>query len=148
MGVELEWLKQAVSLCMMTTEQQEPEKKEGFQALEQRFLDFSEIEKEQIRNLLKTQFEVRDGMYMLSNFIRYMKIQGFEDDILELMIQGEFDCYLVQPVRIHCKGKVIHVLYPHPLKFQAVTFVKIKNVIAVIKHGAMVHADQRIIAGP
>lgn len=94
MGVELEWLKQAVSLCMMTTEQQEPEKKEGFQALEQRFLDFSEIEKEQIRNLLKTQFEVRDGMYMLSNFIRYMKIQGFEDDILELMIQGEFDCYL------------------------------------------------------
>ena len=56
------------------------------------------------------------------------------------------DC--VQTVGVNCKWQIPDMLNTHFLKFQIICLIKCKNIIAWMKNGLVVHADERIVAGP
>lgn len=87
MGTGLQWIKDAVGLCINGLNDEEIRLQ--FKNLEQRYLELRFEEKIIIRNAMN-QFELNDRIYILSCFIQYMNVDDFKEAVLENIIQGSF----------------------------------------------------------
>lgn len=105
MNVQIEWIKQVVGLCMSTTHSEE-EKREYFEKLEKHYHAFTEEQRESIRNIMATQFEVNDMIYVFSIIVRYMKAGEFEEALLAYILRGSFDCYVGSMLELQSRVSV------------------------------------------
>ncbi|MCF2642426.1 glycosyltransferase [Roseburia hominis] len=109
MNLQIEWIKRAIGLC---TEDQGPNvkedesKREQFRKLEEEYFVMSMEERDGIRNLLRTQFETRDVLYLLSYFIYYMNVEDFKKDIFSYIERGKFDCYRGSMLELQTKIRI------------------------------------------
>ena len=90
MNKQVEWIKKTVRLCMKEFETDE-EKRECFAAMENEYRHFTETEQRNIRDVMMTQFEVNDMIYVFSIMIRYMEIKDFHEDTMRNILRGNFD---------------------------------------------------------
>ena len=90
---QIEWIKKVVRLCMKQFETDE-EKRECFAAMENEYRQFTDAEKRTIRDIMMTQFEVNDMIYVMSVMVQYMEIEDFYEDIMENILRGDFDGYV------------------------------------------------------
>lgn len=108
MSVEVEWIKSAISLSLERGKEKEEQKTEGFLKLEKEYLAFDQSRRDAIRTILYTQFEAHDIIYVLSNFVQYMNIYEFKEDIFEKIMDSDIDCYqksmLELQLRVVVKG--------------------------------------------
>lgn len=90
MSVQTEWLKKVIGLSIAPW--CEEEKRERFAELEQEYNRFTVAERDMIRNLMETQLEVKDRIYVQSCLVQYMNIAEFRDFLLSSILEGSFDC--------------------------------------------------------
>ncbi len=102
----IQWVRTAVSAC--TNAASEENKKEWFSTLEQVYCEFSENEQEYARMVIKN-LEIADRIFVLSCFQQYMEEKDFETDLINSILEGEFDCYtgslLEYNVMYYIKGR-------------------------------------------
>lgn len=92
MNRPVEWIKDIVRLCIKEFGTEE-ERKQGFAELEREYLQFTGEEKKQVGNIMMTQFEVNDILYVLFIVINYIKLEDFQGYLMENILRGEFDAY-------------------------------------------------------
>ncbi|MCI8482847.1 MAG: glycosyltransferase family 4 protein [Lachnospiraceae bacterium] len=90
--MQIEWIKRAVRLCLNQEKYGEIEKE--YENLEKQYNMFSEEEKNKIREIMKSQFEVNDFIYIFSHFIFYMKNESFREDLLDMIQKVDVDPYI------------------------------------------------------
>ena len=89
MSKALDWIKDLIAV--VTTENLgESEKKGYFFELENKYNEFSNEEKKEIRNII-SRFEYNDLIFVLSSIIQYMNVDVFGEDIMKYLIKGDFD---------------------------------------------------------
>lgn len=93
MNQAVEWIKKGVGLCVSASELSEQEKRVRYAALEEEYLGFPSETQRQIRSMMRSQFDNNDLIYVLSQFLFYMKIKDFQTDTMEAVMRGSFDCY-------------------------------------------------------
>lgn len=88
---EIEWVKDAVAVCI-AKEIPEQEKQRRLEQLAQQYQAFAAEGKAQINHLIKTQFHARDGIYLYSFFLRFMRgNQDFAEGMLDLALEADLD---------------------------------------------------------
>lgn len=90
MNRQVGWIKTVVGLCFREFET-EKEKKAYFIRMEEEYLQFTEDEKVTVRNIMMTQFEARDIIYVLSAMVQNMNVKDFQEDLMENILRGNFD---------------------------------------------------------
>ena len=109
MSFEQERMRQAVTLCMIDSEgreEKETEKRKKISELEKQYLQFNANEKSTINNVLEKGMGLRDSIYVLSGFNRYMNIEAFKIKLINNVLKGDFDCYLSSMMEYQILGKI------------------------------------------
>ncbi len=94
----VEWIQAVVGLCF----KEEQEKEKCFSEMEKEYLQFSDQVKNRIREIMMTQFEARDMVYVLSVVVQYMKSRDFQEDLMKNILKGDFDCYAGSVIGFQC----------------------------------------------
>ena len=90
----IEWIKMGVGLCLENPQLSEEQRAEQFQLLQQEYQAMSLEEKKTISEIMLSQFEVNDLIYVYSYFMAYMKqIKTFQEDMLTAALRGHYDAY-------------------------------------------------------
>ena len=91
----IEWIKKSVGLCLENPERTEEQRAEQFGILEQEYLAMSAEEQKAISEVMLSQFEVNDLIFVGSYFMKYMKqIKTFQADMLTAVLRGKYDAYI------------------------------------------------------
>lgn len=67
------------------------------------YCTFDEGEKEFIHNLIKREFNIYDGIFVLSILTAYVKDERFWMDIAEYILEGTFDCFTREMLEIQLR---------------------------------------------
>ena len=81
---------------------EEQEKEKCFSEMEKEYLQFSDQVNNRIREIMMTQFEARDMVYVLSVVVQYMKSRDFQEDLMKNILKGDFDCYAGSVIGFQC----------------------------------------------
>lgn len=93
MDAKITWIKNLVALCIDENDTGK-EKRINFSKLEEEFNQFAYAERDAIREIMMTQFEINDLIYVLSCIIKYTKLEEFKEDLLLKILEGNFNCYM------------------------------------------------------
>lgn len=66
---------------------EEQEKEKCFSEMEKEYLQFSDQVNNRIREIMMTQFEARDMVYVLSVVVQYMKSRDFQEDLMKNILK-------------------------------------------------------------
>lgn len=87
---EVKWIEQAVKLCVKAFSETKLEKQ--FNELDFEYKKLTQKEKENIHRIFKQEFEVNDGIYILSVLVRNLNYREFWLDVVEYILKGNFEC--------------------------------------------------------
>lgn len=87
---EVKWIEQAVKLSIKAFSETGLEKQ--FDELDCEYRNFTQGEKENIHRIFTQEFEVKDGIYILSVLVRNLKCKEFWLDVAEHILKGNFEC--------------------------------------------------------
>ena len=102
----IEWIKEGIALCTSIAEISEEDKIRKFSQLERQYKEFEEEEKKKIKNILNTKFETNDIIYVFSCFIKYMQEEDFQEEVLDNILKGDFDCYIGSMLELQAITKI------------------------------------------
>lgn len=88
-----EWIKTAIALCMNLSEN-ETENRSEFENLEKSYQYFSEKERKGIVEIIKSELNPDDIVYVLSCFNFYTEIEDFRREIVGSILQREYGYYI------------------------------------------------------
>lgn len=107
----VQWLQEVVKLCMGTLPIESKEIDYRFAELERVFDKLTNIERKYIHKLIREQFEVNDGLYILSFLVNYMKHKEFLQDVVYNLMRGEFDCFTRSMLEIQIQFEEENISY-------------------------------------
>ncbi|MBP3338715.1 MAG: glycosyltransferase [Lachnospiraceae bacterium] len=104
----VQWIKDAINLCVQAPDMEEIDIKQNFEVLEKRYNLFKEHEKLEISNTLRTSFMSRDLVYICSWLCTSVKSEYFQKDLMYALLSGEFTTdeliMLIVQTRIFIEG--------------------------------------------
>ncbi|MCM1326544.1 MAG: hypothetical protein NC094_04460 [Bacteroidales bacterium] len=89
----IEWLKQALTLCSHFTEMEEADKDQQFAKLKTDYNIFPSGEKIRIHDILKSELENNDCIYVYSILLKYFKEEEFGKAVIGCIMKGNFDWF-------------------------------------------------------
>lgn len=102
---QIEWIKRAIGLIFAKPEEiTEKEKQFQFLQLEKQFNSFSEQEQSVLLEVMNTQFEPSDAIYLVSYLLSYMPNQKFKKIILDNLLKCKYDCYTGSMLELQTLG--------------------------------------------
>ena len=110
MNKSIEWIKRLVRLSINEVSSEE-NRIENLMELKEEYIGFSRVDQEHIKNIMMTQFEINDLLYVLSMMLLYTKEKPFVRMLLETIEKGDFDCYIGSmlecQIMIHIKDEYV-----------------------------------------
>lgn len=127
---ETDWIKSTVRVCI-TEELSEYDKKVEFHKLEKLYHTFSSEEKENIRNIVKLQFEPNDIIYIYSCFLNYMGNEEFAEIIIDTILEGDFDAGIGSMLELQTYNQHFRYLYKKIRAFHRKNVEKFDQILQV-----------------
>lgn len=93
MYTKTEWLKQVLTQCCRFSEMEDNEKEEVFANLEKAYDTFLPDEKESIHNILKSELEQKDFVYVYSILVKYFNAKEFGEKVIDSILQNDYNWY-------------------------------------------------------
>ncbi len=86
----VQWLQEVINKCANFLSLKERDSDE--QELKKSYEGFSNAEKQFIHQLIREQFEINDGIYILSYLVGVLEIEEFWEDAAYNIAKGDFEC--------------------------------------------------------
>lgn len=102
----VEWLKNALGLCLGSSELTQNQQIEVANELKEVYKCYPEEICKEIRKLMVEQLEIEDYIYVLSYLIQYMDIEDFEEDLMTAILKQDYNWYLTSMMELQVIAKV------------------------------------------